>query len=191
MFFKKRKKEKAFTLMEMLISITLFSIVTTIAFTALYNIMNASEKAKTIKLIVNNLNIAVEGMTRELRVGYEYCDTPTGTGSDCDSDALGSDIIYFTNKDGCEANYEFNRDQKKVLKTIEPCLGNPGISSLPITGDDIEITNLKFYINGVGSVGNIQPRVLILLTGEASGEKINSIFKIQTTVSQRKPEYNT
>lgn len=70
--FKKKKKKTGFTLIETMISITLFSAVMTIAIGALMIIIDASKKAKTIQSVVNNLNIVIEGMSREIRVGYDY-----------------------------------------------------------------------------------------------------------------------
>jgi prepilin-type N-terminal cleavage/methylation domain-containing protein len=106
MNLKKEKKNRGFTLLEMLISISLFTVVTTIAFSALFSIMDANDKAKTIKLVVNNLSTAMESMTREIRVGTDYtCNgsaTPISGGYDCPS---GEDQISFISESGEDVSY--------------------------------------------------------------------------------------
>jgi prepilin-type N-terminal cleavage/methylation domain-containing protein len=189
-----KKENRGFTLTEMLISITLFTIVTTIAFTALYSIMDANTKAKTIKLVVNNLNIAMESMSRELRVGYDYSKSTYDSGASCDTVSSGSTTIYFKTKDGCDAYYQYNSTNKTIKKKIGKkdgsgnCPTLSAISEASIVGDDVLINGLKFYITGVGPSGDIQPRVVILLQGETARSDIDTKFNIQTTVSQRKSD---
>ncbi len=175
----KIKKEKAFTLIEMLISISLFTIVVTISFSALFSIMNANAKAKTMKLVINNLNMAMESMTREIRVGYRYtcssAPSPTTNGTDCS----GGGRIIFIAENGDKVAYRFSSSNKTIERTR-----NGKIVSL--IGDDVNIEDLKFYVHGTGTGDNIQPRVLIVLKGAINRENEKTEFNIQTTVSQRK-----
>ncbi len=176
---KKQKKNFGFTLVEMLVAITLFSIVSTIAFTALYSIMQANSKAKTTKLVVNNLNMAMELMTREIRMGREYC---AGEGSPCNDDDVNN--ITFKNKDGCEVEYRYdntNQTVRRIIKTSPGCTG----SNNNIMGENIIVTKLSFSVRGAGTGDNNQPRVFLLLKGETKRDDIDTIFDIQTTISQR------
>ncbi|HIP33445.1 MAG TPA: type II secretion system protein [Bacteroidia bacterium] len=183
MNFKKEKKNKGFTLIEMLVSMTLFSFVVTIALGALFTILKANEKTKVIKLVVNNLSIALEGMSREIRVGYDY------TCNNINSDECSK--FEFKTKDGCDAFYEFN--DSTIYKKIEKKpLGGGSCSEgdvvkVAIVGSDIDIDELKFRTVGLGA-GGAQPRVLISLRGIVSRAtlKNDEIFNIQTTISQRK-----
>ncbi len=176
--------------MEMLVSLTLFSVVTTIAFTALYRIMEANNKSKTIKLVVNNLNVAMESMTREIRVGYNYCANPPA--STCDSN-LGSTRIYFKTKDDCDGQYVFYSSEETIKKKVgvKDSAGNCQYPSTEtaILGDDVKVKRAKFYIHGSDDHSDYnQPRVLIILRGQATDINMDTIFDIQTTVSQRNPD---
>ena len=179
---KKSFAQKAgFTLLEMLISVSLFTVVVTIAFSALLTIMDANEKAKTIKLVVNNLSMAMESMTREIRVGYQYTcntNTPETEGRDC---STGANKMSLKTKDGEDVLYSLSNN------TIERKTGTG--TPVAILGSDISIDGLKFYVQGSGSeaVGSAaQPRVLIVLNGSITRANIGTVFNIQTTVSQRK-----
>jgi prepilin-type N-terminal cleavage/methylation domain-containing protein len=178
---KKENKFSGFTLLEMLISISLFTIVVTIAFTALLSILDVNEKAKTIKLVVNNLGMAMESMTREIRVGYQYtCDetSPSDSGNDCgDYDDPGTSIALKTST-GADVQYAFSNET--IERTTD--FGAP----VDILGSDVVIESLKFYVHGSEPGDEIQPRVLIVLKGSVAHPNLNTEFNIQTTVSQRK-----
>lgn len=171
------KNKNGFTLIEMLVSMTLFSFVVTVALGALFSILKANEKTKVIKTVVNNLNIALEGMSREIRVGYNY----SCYGDECDK-------FEFKTKDGCDAFYEFA--DNTIYKKINKKIGGGGCSNegkVSIIGEDVDIDYMKFRTSGL-SAGGAQPRVLINLRGIVSNSTLvnDEIFDIQTTISQRK-----
>ncbi len=175
----KKKKESAFTLIEMLVSITLFSFVVTIALGALFTILKANEKTKVIKTVVNNLSIALEGMSREIRVGYGYV---------CSSDECNE--FKFKTKDGCDASYKFGDSTiyKKLNKKTAGGVCSTNAQTVAIVGGDIIIDDLKFRTSGLGAGDNLQPRVLINLKGSIHNASLKNdeVFNIQTTISQRK-----
>ncbi|MCK5588941.1 MAG: prepilin-type N-terminal cleavage/methylation domain-containing protein [Candidatus Pacebacteria bacterium] len=178
----KNNKNKGFTLIELLVSICLFTIVLTIAFTALYSIMDANKKTKTVKSVVNNLNMAMESMTREIRVGYRYtCNstTPATPGQDCVSPAP---LFSFKTKDGQNAFFRYNDTEKIIERKIDGKENTP----VTLTATDVIIDNLSFYVKGTASGDDLQPRVLILMKGHVEREGVNSEFNIQSTISQRK-----
>ena len=180
---KEGKIYNGFTLIEMLVAVALFSIISTLAFTALYYIMDASTKTKTIKLVVNNLNMTLESMSRELRVGYDYtCNRgtmPISGGSDCSS---GASILAFKTKDGNNAYFRYN----SISKTIERKVSGKDTNAVSLIGDDVQIDKFKFYVTGTTSGDNVQPKVLMVLEGSTKRHDVDTIFNIQTTVSQRK-----
>lgn len=189
----KLRKEKGFTLIEMLISISLFTVVVTIAFGALMTIMDVSAKAKTIKIVVNNLNLAMESMSREIRTGsyyncitsgvYEFGDG--GGGEDCN--LRDGNILVLKAENGDTVAYFLSGEIIKVYRKNNKT-NYESINSL--TGDDVGVTNLKFAVKGTekGLLHTEQPRVLIILKGEIKKVNMESEFNIQTTISQRKIE---
>ena len=84
-----------FTLVEMMVSIAIFMVVAVVAVTALLKIVDANRKSETLQDAVNNINYAMDAITREIRVGSNY---------------------YFTNgyyqENGLETNPESKKDSE-------------------------------------------------------------------------------
>ncbi len=66
-----------FTLVEMMVSLAIFAVVSVVAAGALIKIMDANKKAQSIQSAITNLNFALETMSRELRNGSKYYCTAT------------------------------------------------------------------------------------------------------------------
>lgn len=59
----------------MIVSLGIFAVVAVIAVGALLKITDANKKAQTLKSSINNINFAMESMSREIRMGSNYyCD---------------------------------------------------------------------------------------------------------------------
>lgn len=184
LFLKKaahKKDGRGFTLVEVLVSVGIFSVVMLIATGSVFTIVSANKKTHTLKSVMTNLNFALEDMAREMRVGSGYqCGV---SGGDCQ---LGDTIFRFTSNrdlDGVGGNdtmeYSFSggRLYQRRFGT-DP-------SPVAITAAEISITSMKFYVIGSGSSDGKQPRVLITIVGSVGVGQSRSTFKIQTTVSQR------
>jgi prepilin-type N-terminal cleavage/methylation domain-containing protein len=63
---------RGFTLVEMIVSLAIFSVVAVIAIGALLKVIDANKKAQSIQSSVTNLNFAMESMSRDLRTGTNY-----------------------------------------------------------------------------------------------------------------------
>ncbi len=66
------QKEKGFTLIEMIVSLGVFSIVITIAVGALLVIISTNKQLQAEQNVMSNLAFAMDSMTREIRTGYSY-----------------------------------------------------------------------------------------------------------------------
>ncbi len=71
-FYSRRAQEKGFTLVEMIVSIGLFTVVAVVALGALMKTIDANKKSHTLKTVITNLNFVLESMSREIRVGTRY-----------------------------------------------------------------------------------------------------------------------
>ena len=58
-----------FTLVEMLVSISVFLVVMLVAASSLLSIIDGNNKAQSLKSAINNLNFALEDMEKNIRVG--------------------------------------------------------------------------------------------------------------------------
>ncbi len=70
-----RTTRRAFTLVEMIVALGIFSVVAVVALGALVKIISANKKAQTLQASITNLNFALDAMSRDMSVGTNYyCD---------------------------------------------------------------------------------------------------------------------
>jgi prepilin-type N-terminal cleavage/methylation domain-containing protein len=68
-----------FTLIEMIVSLALFSVVVTISVGALLVLIASNQQFQNEQSVMTNLSFAMDSMTREIRTGSNYyCDSLTG-----------------------------------------------------------------------------------------------------------------
>ncbi|MFT7507155.1 MAG: prepilin-type N-terminal cleavage/methylation domain-containing protein, partial [Acidimicrobiales bacterium] len=64
--------DTGFTLVEVMVSLALFSSVVTMAVGTLVVLIDANSKAQNAQLAVTNVSFALDSMTREIRTGLNY-----------------------------------------------------------------------------------------------------------------------
>lgn len=176
-------------MIEVIVSVALFAVIVTVALGALLMVIDANRQAKAIKLVVNNLNLAMEGMSRELRVGSNICDTLGGSGGTCNNSNGSSEIYFTTDRGEDDSLFRHNQDGSdpgSIMRRIGP--DAPDNPLLKLTGSDVIVDNMVFYIRGSGIEGGTlqQPSVVIALNGHIQQVDERVDFNVQTTVSQRK-----
>lgn len=188
--WKNKIKNKGFTLVELMVSISVFTIVMVISMGTIVTVMDANRKSQTLRSVMDNLNSAMEIMTRNIRFGYDYHCSLAGNTTlplDCPDNNLGSNAFVMTDPNGIRTTYSLSNS--RLIKTV-------GGTDYPITSPDITIQTLTFRVYGSnpssgGAINDfIQPRVTIVVKGY-SGVKPSSktSFTLETTVSQRKFDF--
>ena len=78
---------RGFTLIEMLVSVAIFSVVMVVALGALLSLSEANRRAELLSQATNNFNSSIDSMARAIRTGSQYhCGTGTLTAvQDCAS----------------------------------------------------------------------------------------------------------
>ncbi len=192
------KMNRGFTLIEMLVSLAVFSIVVTMSMSAIVAVLDANQKSQTLRSAMDNLNISLESMSRAIRFGDSYHCTGTGTLASPKDCTAGDSTLIFRGSDGVGTVYYLSNGQ-----IMRQPLGL--FTYVPMTSPDITIENLKFYVVGSNpycSGGGCpacgvapdpdlcQPRVSIVIKGYV-GRKATTktTFSLQTTVSQRKLDF--
>ena len=176
------KHTQGFTLIEILVSLTLFLVVMTISMGSVLSVFDANRKSESLKVVMDNLNFTLESMSREIRFGKNY---HCGGGSltlplNCPNGG-GSQISFLASDGVTQVVYRLigNRIEKSI---------DGGTSYVAVTAPEIVVQNLTFYVVGADRVpiNYLQPKVLIEIKGKA-GAKTNTqtTFNLQTLVSQR------
>lgn len=184
----KNEKQKGFTLIEIMTALSIFIIVITVSMGSIIGVFDTNRKSRSLKIVMSNLNTALETMSREIRFGRNYhCELDNLSGGNftpplnCNVPG-GGVLLSFLSNDGEQIVYVLNDDG-----AIEASFDG-GSSYTPITAPEINIQNLSFYVVGAGEApaNTLQPKVYISVRGEAGGtDKTKTSFAIQTMVSQR------
>lgn len=190
---KKGDTQRGFTLIEMMVSVALFAIVMLIAGATLLSLVYANRKAQALQSVINNLNVSLDGMVRNMREGSNYrCGGEGASYGDCTS---GGSLIYFTpfgspadDQPADDWGYVFDSTGSYCGKD-RICESEHGDAWIPITSSQVQIQSLVFYVVGTRPAsegGTEQPKVVFTLKGQA-GTQANTIstFDIQATAVQR------
>jgi prepilin-type N-terminal cleavage/methylation domain-containing protein len=186
-----------FTLVEMMVAIAVFSIVMVVAMSALLNVIDANNKARSIKTAINNISFALEGISKDMRMGedYECFETLPDDPNQCAGIKYRSPragVITTGDNKGKNmfAYYKYEVTQLyeclEKISTDDCSIANAVFS--PITSYEVTLKKVRFYILGVGEDGK-QPRMIMTISGTAGPEnkpKLQTDFDLQTSVSQRK-----
>ena len=188
---------RGFTLVEMLVSVALFAIVMVVCVGALLALVGANKKAQALESTMNNLNISIDDMVRNLREGSNYnCGNTVNPTNDCTS---GGTVLAFTTFTGQHWVYAYVSQSNNssylslcgtqvdgsgcIVRSVD---GGTTFSSL--TSPDVSITSMQFYVIGTSPSDSIQPRVIVTLKGSAGAAnsvKDSTTFHLQATAVQR------
>ncbi|OGZ07104.1 MAG: hypothetical protein A3D65_00635 [Candidatus Lloydbacteria bacterium RIFCSPHIGHO2_02_FULL_50_13] len=182
-----------FTLIEMIVAIGVFLIGLLIILGALVSINDAARKARSMRIVMDNLSAAIDSMSRTIRVGSDFncgCGVPVTTPQDCPmSDDLGQGGGTCLAFEGQHGNPFESNDQIVYRLSggrIERSV-NSGGEYLPLTAPELTVSNFRFYVYGV-SVNDDQPVTTLLIRGSASTtQRTATTFNIQTTVAAYTP----
>jgi prepilin-type N-terminal cleavage/methylation domain-containing protein len=177
---KTKKNNKGFTLIEMLVSVAVFSVVLTIVLGTIVTIVDTSRKARSMTEVMNNLNFSFESMTRTLKSATKIT-------------TVGSDKIEAIDQSGNRITYSFSN--VAISKQVDKKNGGSFTNgeNIPITSSTTKIVTYTISKlssgNFVTSNGTGQPRIFFSIKGRVETTKgISSEFNLQSTVSQRQLE---
>ncbi len=184
-----------YTIIETMIAVSLFIIITTTGMGALLNANLLHQKSNSMRSIIDNLSFIMEDMSRNLRTGYNYrCITVNSdldsanvaqskSGQSCWGIAFESDSGFPTNSGDQWVYYIDNTG--KIFKSTQ----GPYITSnfVQLTPDEVVIDSVSsFSVLGAEPPPNQQqPFVTIRLVGKVIFKNVVTPFSLQTSVSQR------
>lgn len=176
MFKISKQKKKGFSLVELMVAVSIFAIVMLIGTGAILAIVNGNKKNQSMQVAISNLNYAVENMTRNMKTGRGFNSVTSGlyygegeTGG-----------INFITTDDVDVTY-FLQNGALMLK-------EDSNDPIAVTAPEISIKKLRFEVFGVGTDG-VQPAVVIYIAGTVSNGSLKTDFALHTSVTQRSVDF--
>jgi len=165
---------RGYTLLELIVSIGLFSLVMVVVLVAYIALISNDRQARATNELTTSLSFAIESMMRNIRTGTNYsCGSGNGTCSQ----------ITFLDSQNQQATYRLRSDG-----AIGQCSGTclTDAQAVALTSQQIAIETLTFYVRGVGTTDGIQPQVTVIIKGTMGTDagKTTS-FVIETSGTQR------
>lgn len=188
-------KQKGFSLIELLVSVALFTVVLTIAIGALMVLISANVKAQNIQDAVSNIQFSLDSMAREIRTGNGYYCTSGGetTGDykvvqDCNKGTYLSIVEGGKSLSAGAVNRRIAYRYNTAAQSVERKIGNG--SWISLTSNTVSITSMHFNVtnsaNREDGGNSLQPNVTIYINGMVTSVGDTSTnFTLQTTVTQR------
>ena len=184
------KFQKGFTLLELLVAISLFVMFMAIATGGFVKVLR-TQKAMTALMSANdNASLALEQMSREMRTGYNFCTKAQPIISISEGDfpeclELGDNEIMFVNVNNEVVSYRLEgRAIERVIKNISSAPIPPD----KITGDDVWVRKFNIELLGNGKGDDYPPRITIGIevSPDSDISYLNDVYtRIQTTISSR------
>ena len=176
----KPMKNAGFTLIEMIVTMFVFSIIIAAATGLFISAIRGQSRTLATQRILDQTSYALEYMGRALRMADKEKNPPTclpSYGLNYATTTSGKGGLKFINDDGdCQ---EFFLDNDYRLKESKIGVINP------LTSPDLRVENFNINLIGQSQDNNLQPRVTIFLEIRRKAAE-HPKLKIQTTISQRR-----
>jgi prepilin-type N-terminal cleavage/methylation domain-containing protein len=197
----KNRIQSGFSLIEVLVSLSIFTVVMVMAIGMLMVLIDANARAQNIQTVMVNLSFALDSITREARTGTDFfCGLPTDlptSGATTQNCASGGAAFSF-NEGGKSLTENTPNNSRRIgirvnNGVLERRLGNgdgdatyEDVDWSPITSSAVHITDLEFYVSGATRSDSTSPTVTIYIAGTAGAvDGSEGTFHIQTTVVQQ------
>jgi|GEM_PF-1436595 len=165
-----KKKQKAFTLIEVLVSVSLFAMAI-IALSQVYiSVIRSERVAYALLNSENSIRNSLEIMARSIRIGKNF---------EISSETEDETLCFDYSSEGIWKNtcYRFNVDDKTLEKSSQE---GPFMSMLDT---ELGVNYCKFYIKG--GTSNSQLAIIIVLEVSTKANQQEYLFNLQTAVTPR------
>lgn len=171
------KNEKGITLVELLISVIIFSIVMIAVVGILISAIKSNQRIVAKQENIDSARYSMEFMIKELRMAKSI------------DGAYKNNIftaIQFQNSADQTVNYSYDSTNKRIIRNDGTASGDQ-----PISSGDIDVTTLNFFINNwdltaLPATDRRAPLVTIFIKMKGkTGVAANEIIDLQSSVSPR------
>ena len=182
------QSHKGFTLMEVMVAVSIFAIIVSVGMVALVTINDAYRRSETQRQTIDGLTFALESMSRRIRTAESWTSPVSGP----------TNTFEFIDQDGVDVTYTLVNNQIQVTTSCtaaNSCAQPPAVpdvTNTPITPSGVVVTTVD--PNGVQLPGLVfneyrtpvdQPYLQINLGGYAVNGKQITDFSFQTGISKR------
>lgn len=162
-----------FTLIESLVAVGLFSVISSIAVGGFALALNTQRNISGLVAANNNVSLALEQMAREIRTGFSFC-----VGETVSLCGLSAGTIAFINDRRETVVYGLSSG------AIEKKVGSGAFEK--ITGNNVEVKYLVFNLRGQAPDDGLVPLITISIgVGSREANISGIVTRLQTTVSSR------
>lgn len=187
----RHKTQTGYTIIETMISVSLFLVVVTSGMGALLNANVLHRKSQDMRSIMDNLSFIMDDMSRNIRTGYSYRCYPVSLGEslvpgaalDTPRDCTDGWAVVFGVVDEADKWAYYLSSDGKIYKSID------GANTfIPLTPEEVYIEpESHFVVYGAPGISTdtVQPYVSIYLVGKITTKNVETPFSIQTSLSQR------
>jgi prepilin-type N-terminal cleavage/methylation domain-containing protein len=165
----KSKKLAGFTLIEMMVSVTIFTVVAVVVSVGFVNLSLLNKKAQVNRALIDNVNLSLDVMTFKIKEGFDYELLPN------DNDGYS---LTVKNGSGSEDTIFSLKSLEDGKSCVEMIVGTNSGSCL--TSPEVNITTLQFK-----KYPGVRNKIGIRVRGTIEYRNTQSDFSLQTNVSQR------
>ena len=169
-------KMRGYTLIEILVAVAIFFVLVAGPAGLFVSAIRSQIRALALREIIDNSSHAIEYISRSLRMAKKDLGGACITAGYNYENPSGLSTIKFLDYEGFCRQFYLSGG---VLRW------QSGAEDLPLTSDDLEVTELKFEISGASQGDTFQPKVTMLFEIKKRGALDSPTLRIQTTTSQR------
>lgn len=177
------KQNKGFTLLEMVVSIGIFTVLMITVTTIVLIVSSAQHKAGEIQAVQDNIRFITELLNKEIRTGTDFALTTFCAAAGNEIQFVSHNVFFTPNR-----TYFLQGDvlmrAKQLITSSAECA-----SVKPLSGEEIKIDQLIFSLRGQVPWPSLdgQPMVTISMRITSRDPKFGSetLMNIQTTVTAR------
>jgi len=188
MYKRFNKKDAGFTLIEMLVVITVFSILMVAIIGIFVSALRIQRYYLASQRLLNETSYVMEYTSRFIRMAQKARDSsciPSGSNYQPQSHFSSDNLRFVNYRDQC---HEFYRGDESGNPDANGAILYQKINNdgpLALTSDKIEIKKLNFRIYGGDQGNQSQPMITIFIEAEALNSNPRPKIRLQATISQR------
>lgn len=169
--------KKGFTLLELIVAVGVFAIVALSATSIFQKVVEGQRRAIAAQNTQESVRYVLETIAKEIRNAmpnddsrYPVCASVGAS----DTFTIVSGVLYFKNQYGNCVSYKLDSGAFKISRA--------GAAFLPITPDNVQLSNLSFILKNSGQKA---VTVAMKIENNTSDARFKLPLEIQTTISNR------